>query len=342
MHGFPDNHVRHLPRERMVVFVVYPDIKLLDISGPLQVFIDAKSLFDGLVSYRTCLASMAGGMVSTDTGVEVRTVALDELDHAEIDTLLICGGPGVHRAAEDISLTERIRYLAARARRFGSVCSGAFLLGKAGLLDGKRVTTHWEACGRLQEAFPLATVENDPIFLNDGKVWSSAGVTAGIDLALAMVAADYGRKTALEVARSLVTFMVRPGGQSQFSSALALQMSDAEGRFGPLHDWIFEHVAEDLGVETLAQQANMELRTFHRRYSASTGMSPAKAVETIRMEAALRLIEEPFVTLAQIATRCGFKNAERFRQAFTRATGMSPDDYRRQQRVSRGAAHYAT
>lgn len=318
-----------MQRERLILFVVYPGIKLLDISGPLQVFVDTKSLFENVVTYRTCLASLTGGSVKTDTLAELSTRALDEFAGAEIDTLLVCGGPGVHAAAECGELTKRVRQLALRARRFGSVCTGAFLLGKSGLLDGKRVTTHWEACGRLAQQFPRAIVECDPIFVNDGAAWSSAGVTAGIDLALAMVASDYGRKTALQVARSLVTFMVRPGDQSQFSSALALQMSDADGRFGRLHDWIFAHVHEDLSVEMLARQANMELRTFHRQYCASTGMSPAKAVETIRMEAALRLIEEPSVSLSQIAIRCGFRNPERFRRAFIRATGTAPDEYRK-------------
>jgi transcriptional regulator GlxA family with amidase domain len=329
MHAFSDKLSSAMQRERLILFVVYPGIKLLDISGPLQVFVDTRSLFGNMVTYRTCLASLTGGLVKADTMTELGTSALDEFADAEIDTLLVCGGPGVHTAAEDTELTKRIRQLALRARRYGSVCTGAFLLGQSGLLDGKRVTTHWEACGRLAQQFPTAIVESDPIFVNDGAAWSSAGVTAGIDLALAMVASDYGRKTALEVARSLVTFMVRPGDQSQFSSALALQISDADGRFGRLHDWIFLHVQEDLSVEMLARQANMELRTFHRQYYASTGMSPAKAVETIRMEAALRLIEEPGISLAQIAVRCGFKNPERFRRAFIRATGTAPDEYRK-------------
>ena len=329
MQAFSDNHAPDLPRERLILFVVYPGIKLLDIAGPLQVFVDTKSLFENAVTYRTCLASLSGGPVKTDTMAELGTVALVDFSGVEIDTLLVCGGPGVHAAAENTELTKRIRQLASQARRFGSVCTGAFLLGNSGLLDGKRVTTHWEACDRLARQFPGAVVESDPIFVNDGRAWSSAGVTAGIDLALAMVASDYGRKIALEVARSLVAFMVRPGQQSQFSSALALQISDADGRFGRLHDWIFAHVAEDLSVEMLARQVNMELRTFHRQYYAITGMSPAKAVETIRMEAALRLIEEPAISLSQVALRCGFKNQERFRRAFIRATGTAPDDYRK-------------
>jgi transcriptional regulator GlxA family with amidase domain len=334
MRAFSANQSVTTQRERLILFVVYPGIKLLDISGPLQVFVDTKSLFEHAVTYRTCLVSLAGGPVKTDTMAELSTSPLDDFAAAEIDTLLVCGGPGVHAAAEDTELTKGIRQLALRARRFGSVCTGAFLLGQSGLLDGRRVTTHWEACGRLAQQFPRAIVESDPIFVNDGPAWSSAGVTAGIDLALAMVATDYGRKIALEVARSLVTFMVRPGDQSQFSSALSLQMADADGRFGRLHDWIFAHVHEDLSVEMLARQANMELRTFHRQYYASTGMSPAKAVETIRMEAALRLIEEPAISLAQIAVRCGFRSPERFRRAFIRATGTAPDDYRKGLRPS--------
>jgi transcriptional regulator GlxA family with amidase domain len=329
MQAFSDNNAGKGRCEKRVLFVVYPDIKMLDIAGPLQVFVDAEKLFSDKIRYRTSLASLEGGPVKTDTLAELGTVRLDEFHDAEIDTLLVCGGPGVHVAARNAELTEKVRHLATRARRFGSICTGAFLLASTGLMKGKRMTTHWEACGALAERFPETIVESDPIFVNDGNTWSSAGVTAGIDLALAMVASDFGRRSALEVARSLVTFMVRPGGQSQFSSALALQISDSDGRFARLHEWIYDHVGEDLSVETLARQANMEIRTFHRHYCMSAGMSPAKAVETIRMEAALRLLEEPSLSLTQIAVRCGFKSSERFRRAFIRATGTPPDEYRR-------------
>jgi transcriptional regulator GlxA family with amidase domain len=212
------------------------------------------------------------------------------------------------------------------------------VLGGAGLLDGRRVTTHWRAAEELQQSYPRATVDPDPIFLRDGKIWTSAGVTAGIDLALALVEADLGRDAALAVARHLVVFLKRPGGQSQFSAVLKSQTED-DGRFAALHDWLAQHLAGDLGVETLAARVGMSPRNFARVYRERTGTTPAKAVERLRLEAARRALEEGASSVAGIARDCGFGDEERMRRSFLRHLGVPPLHYR--QRFSREAVRAA-
>jgi transcriptional regulator GlxA family with amidase domain len=215
---------------------------------------------------------------------------------------------------------------AAQARRVASVCTGAFLLGAAGLLDGRRAVTHWTECKELARRFPAARVEPDPIFVQDGAVWSSAGITAGIDLALALIEQDIGREMALAVARHLVVFLKRPGGQAQFSVALSLQ--SAEDRFGPLHHWISNHVGGDLSLPTLARQAGMSERSFSRRYVEATGQAPARAVERLRVETARRLLSDTRLPVKRIAARCGFGSEETMRRSFVRTLAATPQDYR--------------
>jgi len=202
------------------------------------------------------------------------------------------------------------------------------MLAAAGLLAGKRAVTHWELCEQLAEEYPLIRVESDPIFIKEGAIWTSAGVTAGIDLALAMLAEDLGRPAALDVARSLVSYMVRPGGQSQFSGALNRQLADVGGRFDALHHWIAQNLDRDLRVEILADHLNMTSRTFARSYVEHTGQTPAKAVETMRVEAARDLLESSDLSIAAVARHCGFGDDERMRCAFRRALHVSPQDYR--------------
>ena len=209
---------------------------------------------------------------------------------AALDTLIVAGGQGVEAAAADPKLVDWLRKRAARARRVASVCTGAFLLAASGVLDGRRAATHWSVCAELARRFPAVRVEADPIFVRDGPVWTSAGVTAGIDLALALVEQDLGRTVALAVARYLVVFLKRPGGQAQFSAALSLQ--SAEDRFGTLHDWINGHLADDLSLPVLARRAAMSERSFSRHYAEATGLTPARAVERLRVEAARRLLSE--------------------------------------------------
>ncbi len=223
---------------------------------------------------------------------------------------------------------------AAQARRTCSVCTGAFLLAAAGLLDGRRATTHWRWAGALQAQYPKVRVEPRPIYVQDGAIWSSAGVSAGIDLALALVEADLGHAAALEVARYLVVFLKRPGSQAQFSAALAGQV-EGNGRFGDLHAWIAANLGRDLRIERLAERMAMSPRNFARAYAAATGVTPAKAVEARRVEQARRLLEETARPIGWVARQCGFGDDERMRRSFTRWIGVSPSDYRERFRSGR-------
>ncbi len=317
---------------KLIVFVVFPGVKLLDLTGPLQVFSDAV-LFQK-AGYEVKVVSRTGGMIASDTPMPVTTMPLGDVT-GRIDTLIIAGGGGVFEAVKDTRFLDEIRLLAGRSRRIGSICTGAFALAHAGLLSGRRAVTHWKSCDLLRDSFADIDVEEDAIFVRDGDIWTSAGVTAGIDMSLAMVADDIGRAAALALARNLVCYMVRPGGQSQFSTSLQYQLESASGRFEALNAWIADNLESPLTVEDLAEKAMMSPRNFARLYRAETGITPAKAVEGMRVEAACRLLEESDLPLAIIASRCGFHDDERFRRAFTRALNIAPGEYR--QRFGRAA-----
>lgn len=315
---------------RRVVILVYPGVTLLDATGPAQVFamiaqIDPRTTRP----YEIVLTSRHGGPVTSDTGVDLGTVSLADATSTAVDTLLVAGGMGIFEAAADRTLVDWVENQASEARRTGSTCMGAFLTATAGLLDGRRAVTHWRWCQELQERHPKVQVESEPIFLHDDPIWSSAGVTAGIDLALAMIEEDHGHDLALEVARRLVVFLKRPGGQAQFSAALSAQTADREGDFEALHAWIAENLACDLRVERLAARAGMSPRTFARLYGARTQRTPARVVESMRVEAAKRLLEDERLLIKTIAARCGFKDYEGLRRAFLRQTGIAPIEYRR-------------
>jgi transcriptional regulator GlxA family with amidase domain len=250
-----------------------------------------------------------------------------------LDTLIVAGGWGVYAACEDARLVGWIRARAKAAQRVASVCSGAFLLAAAGLLDGRRAVTHWGRCAEFAARFPAVRLEPDPIFIRDGNIWTSAGVTAGIDLALALVEADLGRATALAVARQLVVFLKRPGGQAQFSATLALQQGEA--RFERLHAWIAENLGADLSLVSLAHAAGMSERSFVRHYRHATGTTPARAVEQIRVEAARRMLEHGGA-VKRTARNCGFGSEETMRRSFLRLLGATPQAYR--ERFSAAAA----
>jgi transcriptional regulator GlxA family with amidase domain len=258
-------------------------------------------------------------------GLELATGPLPSIGEP-IDTLLVAGGEGAETASADPALIDWVRGRAAEARRVASVCTGAFVLAAAGLLDGRRAATHWKYCNSLAERFPAVRVEPDPIHVCDGGVWTSAGVTAGIDLALALVEEDLGRSVALAVARYLVVFLKRPGGQAQFSAALARQAAD--DRFGALHEWINRHLASDLSLSALAGRAGMSERSFSRRYSEATGLTPAHAIERLRVEAARRLLSDTRLPMKRIAQRCGFGSEETMRRSFLRLLAATPQDYR--------------
>lgn len=316
-----------------IVFVVYPGVKLLDIAGPLQVFNDVVNEA-GKSLYQPVIASLDGTRITTDTCIVLDSESLSDWKRRQIDTLIIVGGGGVHEASNDQTLKRAISLLSSRARRIGSVCNGAFLLASCGLLNERRATTHWESTAELATRYPRVLVEKDSIYINDHEVWTSAGVTAGIDMALAMVSADHGRLVALSLAKSLVTFFVRPGGQSQFSAALDLQESDADARFDELHRWVQSNLDKDLRVEQLAHKANMSPRHFSRLYVSATGSTPAKAIEALRVEAARRMLEDENLPISTIACRCGFGDDERMRRSFIRILKVPPQKYLNSVRAS--------
>jgi transcriptional regulator GlxA family with amidase domain len=321
---------RQKPAERQVAIVAFPGVTLLDISGPAQVFAELSEIELPSPNYALTYVSRSGGLVSTDVGLQIDTVPIGRIAPQQVDTLLVPGGPGIWKLRQDETMMTWISGVLPGARRIASVCLGAFALAWAGALDGKRAATHWRYCPRLQDSFPDIKVEPDAIFVQDGRVWSSAGVSAGIDLALAMIEEDFGHTIALDIARRLVVFLKRPGGQSQFSTVLAAQASDVEGRFSALHAWIIENIASDMRVETLAAKAGMTPRTFARTYLSRTGMTPANGVEALRVETARLLLESRQVgSVVEVAKRSGFGDDERMRRAFLRHLGVSPSEYRR-------------
>ena len=312
---------------RIIEVLAYPSVQLLDVTGSLQVFASANDQVaeaGGAPPYAMRIVAPGAG-VTASAGVGLATETLPPAD-AVLDTLIIAGGPGVELAAADPHLVGWLRDRAGHARRVASVCTGAFLLAASGVLDGRRAVTHWSYCADLARRFPAVRVEADPIFIRDGPIWTSAGVTAGIDLALALVEQDLGRAMALAVARYLVVFLKRPGGQAQFSVALTLQA--AEDRFGALHDWIDAHLAEDLSLPVLAGQARMSGRSFSRHYAAATGLTPGRAIEQLRVEAARRLLSETRLPVKRIAQRCGFGSEETLRRSFLRQLAVTPQAYR--------------
>jgi transcriptional regulator GlxA family with amidase domain len=315
-----------------VVMVVYPGVQVLDVTGPLEVFANANRRLDQrgdrhAERYEIEIVARAAGPVRTNSGIELLAQRAFRELRGPIDTLLIAGGDGVTDALRDRELIGFVRRRALHARRVASVCTGSFLLAEAGMLEGRRATTHWSACARLAERHPNLRVETDPIFVRDGKFWSSAGVCAGMDLALALVEQDHGRELALTVARWLVLFLKRPGGQAQFSAELAAQATEHE-TIRELQAWAQAHVEADLGVAALAKRAAMSPRNFARVFAREVGETPARWVERTRVEAARRLLEESTAGVEEIASRSGFASAETLRRAFLRRVRVTPAAYR--------------
>jgi len=311
--------------------LVFPDFNILDLSGPLAAF-DVPRHEVQPAPYRLTAFSEAGGVVMSSCGVSVNTLPLGR---ARIDTLMAIGGRGAIAASRRPSLVSLVRKTARRARRVCSVCSGAFLLAEAGLLDGRRVTTHWEYAQRLQQDFPKVRVECDQIYLRDGSLWTSGGVTAGIDLALALIEEDLGIEAARRAARVLVVYHRRVGGQSQFSEML--EMHPETDRLRRALNFAREHLHEPLPVERLAESVHVGARQFNRLFVRETGETPAKAVERLRTEAAHAQVTGTTESIEIIARRVGFANAERMRRAFIRLYGQPPQAVRRI--ASRVAAH---
>jgi transcriptional regulator GlxA family with amidase domain len=310
---------------RRVVIVAVPGVQTLDVSGPAEAFSIATRLHGG--DYAVELATPDGGPARASSGLTFSADRSIAAVRGRIDTLVVAGGIGTIAAVKDRRLIAWIAGAATRSRRVASVCTGAFLLAEAGLLDGRRATTHWDSCAALARRHPLVTVEEDPIFVRDGNVFTSAGVTAGMDLALALIEEDHGAEAALKTARSLVLFVRRPGGQSQFSA----QLTAAPARREPLQE-VQAHIAEnpgaDLSVPALAARACMSERNFARAFRAETGMTPAAYVEAARVERARRELETTDLPVDAIAARCGFGTVETMRRAFGRRIGVNPAAYR--------------
>lgn len=301
--------------------VAYDGFQSLDVSGPVEVLSAAGG-------YTIEVVAPVAGAVRSSSGLTLAVDRAVSSVRGPVDTLLVAGGDGVREAVGDRRLVADVGRLAARARRVTSVCSGAFLLAEAGLLDGRRATTHWSACELLARHYPRVTVDPDPIFVRDGNVLTSAGVTAGMDLALALVEEDHGPDVALGVARRLVLYVQRPGGQSQFSAALRAQRAER----APLRDlqaWVGDHLDDDLSVEALARRAAMSPRHFARAFAAEVGVTPARFVEEARVEAARRLLEGTVRPVEAIAAGCGFGSPETMRRAFLRTVHVPPAEYRK-------------
>jgi transcriptional regulator GlxA family with amidase domain len=309
---------------RTIGIFVFPNFQLLDASGPIASF-ELAARDAEPPPYRLRLLSCTAGPVASSSSVVVMTEAADVVGH--VDTLIVAGGLGTREREPCPDTMALIRALAGSARRVASVCTGAFLLAAAGLLDGRRATTHWRRAASLARRYPQIHVEPDRIFVRDGNVWTSAGITAGIDLALALIADDLGEAAAKRTAQQLIVYHRRPGGQSQFSALLELDRPD--GRFAELLGWAREHLHEALPVERLADRAAMSPRHFARAFTAETGVTPAKAIERLRLEAARTQVEGGSEPIDRVATLTGFGDPERMRRAFIRAFGQPPQALRR-------------
>jgi transcriptional regulator GlxA family with amidase domain len=311
--------------DRRVVVVTFPQAQMLDIAGPLEVF-SVATFLDPDARYATSLVSLTGGIVLTSSGVGIATDVIGECE-GPIDTLVVAGGRGKLDAAEDDQLLDQVCRLAACSRRVTSVCTGAFVLAAAGLLDDRRVTSHWRWCPQLASMYPRVRVDANAIYVRDDRVWTSAGITAGIDLALALVADDHGQQLAAAVARELVVYLRRAGGQTQFSVPLAAQVAERE----PLRDlleWIVQHPEGDLSVAALARRMHVSDRHLSRVFSSELGVTPAEHVEVVRVEAARRLLETTTAPVEHVARLAGFGTPETMQRAFRRRLGTTPTTYR--------------
>jgi transcriptional regulator GlxA family with amidase domain len=311
----------------MIGVLIFPDFQLLDAAGPISVF-EIAMRFAGQSPSIKVLA-VTPGPVRSSSGVEMLTRGIKP--SGAITTLIVAGGEGVRTAATCEQTLAFVRGIAKRGVRVASVCSGAYVLAEAGLLDGRRATTHWDRTRHFLNAYPRVKLEPDRIFVRDGNIWSSAGISAGIDLALAMVSEDFGEEIAQKTARQLVLYHRRSGGQSQFSSLLELKA--AGGRFGPLLSWAREHLDAPLTVEDLAEQAGMSSRHFARAFIAETGSTPSKAVERLRIEVARQRVQSSGEAIERVAQQTGFRDPERMRRAFIRAFGQPPQSLRRAARA---------
>jgi transcriptional regulator GlxA family with amidase domain len=311
----------------MIGVLIFPEFQLLDAAGPISAFEIAARFADNPLTLK--VIAVTPGPVRSSSGAEMFARGLRP--SAAITTLVVAGGEGVRTAAKCAKTLAFVRMLAKRGVRIASVCSGAYILAEAGLLDGRRATTHWQRTKHFLAAYPKVKLEPDRIFTRDDNIWTSAGITAGIDLALAMITDDYGEEIAQKTARQLVLYHRRSGGQSQFSSLLELKA--ANGRFGPLLAWAREHLDASLTVEDMAEKAGMSARHFTRAFVAETGTTPSKAVERLRIEVARQRVQSSAEAIERVAEATGFRDPERMRRAFIRAFGQPPQSLRRAARA---------
>jgi transcriptional regulator GlxA family with amidase domain len=306
-----------------IAFALFDDVNVLDVAGPLEAFwLAAKSGKESPPRYRISTVSLEGGHVRSSSGILFETTRCDALD--QVDTLIVPGGGSPKSPKVPEGMVQWIAETAPQVRRLCSVCTGAFLLAAAHQLDGCRATTHWAAVDLLRKRAPKAQIEEDRIYVREGNIWTCAGVTAGIDLALALIEDDYGYEAAMEVARYMVVYVRRPGSQSQLSTTFSLQAADDS--FTALHAWIRENLTQDLTVERMAEIAGMSVRTFSRRYRDETGRTPARAIADLRLEAAQSAIERGASSLKRIARDYGFGNERNLRRALQRGSGPEADD----------------
>src|SRR5437899_2759268 len=334
-------------RTRRVVLIAGPGTEILDLVGPLQVFTRAAEMFSrqnpGALPIYTVevIATTVRTAIMTNCGLRITAHKTFREVRGEIDTLLVAGGAAIEKDEIPIEVVRWLRKIAGGIRRIGSVCTGALLLGRAGILDGRRSTTHWNWCALLARKYPRTEVDPDPIFVRDGIVYTSAGVTAGMDLALALVEEDHGSRLALQVARNLVLYLRRPGGQSQFSAALSLQLTDRKP-LRELEAWVLDNLHKPLTVPLLAQRVAMSPRNFARVFTKEMKTTPAKFVERLRIEAARRRLEESQNSMEMIAAECGFGNVNSMRNVFQRTLRTAPGQYRRHFRHMKRRARKST
>ncbi|HTR22426.1 MAG TPA: GlxA family transcriptional regulator [Terriglobales bacterium] len=318
---------------KTIVFLGLPGSQILDITGPFQVFVRASEIYlrshpKQNSPYKVLLASTTSSKtIVTNCGLSLKATDTIRSLSGPTHTLLIAGGTGVEKACHEADLIAWLRKVSPRLQRLGSICTGAFLLASAGLLDGKRAVTHWKWAEELACRFKKITVDPDPIYIRDGNIYTTAGVLSGMDLALALVEEDLGAPIALEVARELVMYLRRAGGQSQFSTALALQASDRK-QIEELRCWATDHLNSDLRVENLAARAGMSPRNFARVFAKETGTTPARFVEKVRVESARRRLEESRDDLEKIARDCGLHSVQALRRSFLRVFHVAPSEYR--------------
>jgi transcriptional regulator GlxA family with amidase domain len=311
-----------------VILLAFDGAQGLDVFGPAEVFAGV-GRHTGAPGYEVIVVSPGGGSIRATSGVALGTKGIGRVRLRADDTLLAVGGTdeGLRRVASSVALTRWLKRASTKVRRIGSVCSGAFLLAQAGILDGRRVATHWSACEKLAAFRPQLTVDPNAIFVQEGKIWTSAGVTTGIDMALAMVEEDHGRRAADTIAARLVLHARRPGFQSQFSETLVAQTSTSDP-LGPAVAWARANVRSGVDVPGLARKAGLSVRTLHRRCAEDLGTTPAKLIERLRVEHARTLLTTTDLGTKGVASRSGFRSASRMARAFQRTLGVLPRDYR--------------